>query len=691
MQFQLVKQAESAYQNGNWPLAEFLCIQGLESAPDNANLLHIHGAILLHNGKLVESLNILSRCAAINPLHAQVQYHLGLAQSKMEQYRNAILGFNNALSIRSDYPEAIHQRGKAYLAIEMFDLALADFESVLSKSPNYDEALFGKGMALLGNNQLHDALEYFDLAITSNPSFAEAWNNRGNVLRALGEINEALESYNWAIACKAQYADANNNRGIVLSDTNRNVEAIESFKRALCFNPTMHQALNNLARVYCKVELFDLALECCKQALQLKPDYLDAYNNLGNTLAQLKRFDEALECYNILLKSKPDDKFALSNQSVVLAELGRFHEACESAEASIMLDDSFSYAFNNRANSLALLGRYDEAMNDYLKAIKIAPFDTLTHGNKAMFLLSKGDYHEGWEEYEWRLKEDKNSHLSRFSQPIWNGQPLNGKRILLLSEQGLGDTLQFCRFAIVLREMGADVLLQVQPALKTLLVCLGSGIEVISTAEQLPEFDYYRAIMSIPHVLRTEVDTIPKSVPYLYTDEAKLRKWRNILGVSNKIRIGIVWSGNPDFKNDHNRSMAFTDVISLISEDAEFYCLQKEIRPRDADLLPKQNGLFLIGTDFEDFSDTAAAVELMDIIVTIDTSVAHLAGAMGKPLWLMLPLHADWRWLRERKDSPWYPSARLFRQTKYGDWTDVISEVKEALRTEVNSTKDNMN
>ncbi|MFZ1909244.1 MAG: tetratricopeptide repeat protein [Burkholderiales bacterium] len=383
------------------------------------------------------------------------------------------------------------------------------------------------------------------------------------------------------------------------------------------------------------------------KAVAIKPGNPEALVNLGNALQELKRHDQALASYDKALALKPD----------------------------------YAEALSNRGLTLQALKRHDEALASYGKALALEPDFAEAHANLGLLRLLLGDFERGWEEYEWRWKGPSFSASRRnFSQPLWLGEDgVSGKTLLIHAEQGLGDTIQFVRYARQAAEKGATVVLQVQPALKALLASAFGRYQVLAEGEPLPRFDLHCPFLSLPLAFKTRLDSIPAQVPYLAAPVAAIDKWSDRLGQKGVPRIGIVWSGRSTHANDANRSIALTRLMPLRSPDVQLVSLQNEVRAEDARVLTANAQILHFGPELKDFSDTAALVSLVDLVVSVDTSVAHLAGALGKPVWILVPFAPDWRWLLEREDSPWYPSARIFRQPKLGDWDSVIDKVRQAL------------
>ena len=445
-----------------------------------------------------------------------------------------------------------------------------------------------------------------------------------------------------ALRINPDFANAYNHRGVALQDLKRFDEALKSYDRALTIAPVHVVALNNRGAVLQDMKRFDESLESYDRALSITPDYAEALYNRGNALRELNRHDDALDSYERALKIKPD----------------------------------YAEALNNRGNALVDLKRLDEALESYGHAHKIKPDYAEAHLNEGLCRLSSGDFAPGWLEYEWRWKnEPLTGQLRNFKQPLWLGsEELENKTILLHGEQGYGDTIQFCRYARQVAARGAKVILEVQPALKNLLQGLEGAATVVGKGEHLPDFDCHCPLLSMPLAFKADLSNITNAT-YLKSDGQKVAAWRSRLNKNGKKIIGLVWSGKPQHKNDRNRSIPLREFKGLINDQADYYCLQKELRAADKAVL-EQARIKYLGDELTDFSDTAALVELMDLVITVDTSVAHLAGAMGKQVWVLLPFNPDWRWLQDRSVSPWYHSARLFRQPCIGDWTSVLLEVK---------------
>jgi tetratricopeptide (TPR) repeat protein len=400
----------------------------------------------------------------------------------------------------------------------------------------------------------------------------------------------------------------------------------------------------------------------------------------GTLLMQTGDLEGGLALLDRLLAVVPGHPVALSNRGNALRALGRHAEALASYGRAIAARPDYAGARYNRAALLQELRRFDEALLDYDRAIALGPDAVDAHWNKALLHLATGNYEEGWRLYEWRWKGPQKEALRHFAQPLWlGGESLQGRRILLHAEAGLGDTIQFCRYAPMVAALGAQVLLEVPAPLLALASTLRPPCLLVRQGDPLPAFDLHCPLMSLPLALRTTVATIPAAVPYLHADPARVNDWKVRLGDGRRPRVGIAWSGSALYRNDHERSLPLDLLAGVLALPLEFHVLQKDIRPEDQATLDRLGRAHRHAEHLRDFADTAALVERMDVVVSVDTSVAHLAGAMGKPVWILLPYTPDHRWFLDRPDSPWYPTATLLRQAVAGDWAGVVSDLTRRL------------
>jgi tetratricopeptide (TPR) repeat protein len=569
-----------------------------------------------------------------------------------------------------------HRQGKLPQAERLYS-------DVLAMRPDYFEALHMLGLLKLQSGDPAGALRLMTAALQARPKSPEVLINYSIVLDALGRREEALAAIDTVLSIKRRSVEAHNNRGAMLEKMGRDVEALEAIDRVLEIKPSHVDALYNRGSVLRKLGRDAEALKSFDRLLAIKPDYFKAHTNRGIALDALGRPEDALASYDRALAIAPDFVEALNNRGNVLQKLGRHQDAVTCYERALAINPDFPEVLNNRGRSLAYLGRHQEALAHTSRAVALKPSYIDAQWNESLLLLRLGDFARGWKQYEWRFKRGEGlKQLRTFAKPLWLGEsPVTGKTILVHFEQGLGDTIQMARYISLLEQQGARVIFEVQPPLKSLLAQFASpSIQVIGFGDEIPEFDLYCPLMSLPLAFRTELDTIPPATPYLTVSADRIAYWNDRLPKQKGLRVGLVWSGNANHGDDHNRSVALAQVASLFDlPTVQFVSLQKELREADAQLLAQDTRVVDLGRDFSDFHDTAAAVAAVDLVISVDTSVAHLAGALGKPVWVLLPFCPDWRWLLDRDDSPWYPTARLFRQPAMRDWESVIGRVRQEL------------
>jgi tetratricopeptide (TPR) repeat protein len=542
-------------------------------------------------------------------------------------------------------------------------------------------AVLQRAVALHRGGMVAQAGELYGQMLDAQPQHFDALHLLGVVRHQQGRNAEALELIGTALAIQPRNAAVLANHGLVLSELGRHVEAIAAYDRALVIEPRNAATLSNRAVALKELGRHAEALTSCDRALAIQPDSADAVNNRGMVLHALERFDEAVACFDKALAVDPGHARAHNNRGAALHPLNRFDEAVASFDRAIALRPAYANAFYNRGRSLKELRCLDEALASYRQATVIDPDYAAAHWDEALLLLLRGDFTAGWPAYEWRFKDKEVALRPRdFVQPQWRGDaPLQGRTILLHAEQGFGDTIQFARYAPLVAARGAKVVLEVQRPLHALLDGMAGISTMVCRGDALPEFDLHCPLPSLPLAFATTFGSMPAEVPYLHAPADRVAAWQARLP-SGMPRVGLAWSGNPRHKNDRDRSLAFAALAPLIAGSGmNFVSLQKDPRETDAQALRQCTNISDVAAELRNFADTAAAISLLDLVITVDTSVAHLAGALGKPVWILLPTTVDWRWLLDREDSPWYPTARLFRQTRIGDWDAVIARVGAEL------------
>jgi tetratricopeptide (TPR) repeat protein len=640
-------------------------------------------ALALHQtGRFAEAEKNYLQILKAQPNHFDSLHLLGVIYHQRGNHAEAVRQIDVALKRNPNAASALSNRGNALQELKQFDEALASYDKAIALKPDYAEVFNNRGNALKKLKRLDEALASYDHALALRPDYADALNDRGAILQELKRLDEALASYDRALAVRPDYTEALCNRGVVLRELKRRDEALASYDQALALRPDYAEALNNRGNCLKEMNRFDEALESCDRALAVRSDYADALNNRGNILNELKRFDEALASCDRALIVRPDYAEALSNRGIALQELNRVDEALASYDRALALKPDYAEALSNRGVTLQKLKRFDEALASYNRALAVRPDYAEAHWNEALLRLLSGDFNRGWPKYEWRWKTDSfTSPRRNFPQPLWLGEEaIAGRAILLHSEQGFGDTIQFCRYVPMVAAGGAHVILEVDRSLHELMIDLPGAAQIVSRGDKLPIFDLHCPLLSLPLVFRTRFETIPADIPYLFVPKAYSEKWKQRLSKSAAIRVGINWAGNANFGGDRNRSIGLSRLLPLLSSrDVQFFSIQKDLRAGDSEILQNNSQITHLGEEIETFSDTAAIISLMDLIISSDTSVVHLAGALGKPVWILLQSVPDWRWLLDRDDSPWYPTARLFRQPKTGEWGGLVAHVHEAL------------
>jgi Flp pilus assembly protein TadD len=493
------------------------------------------------------------------------------------------------------------------------------------------------------------------------------------------ESERSLSTLQAEVAAHPQDADAHFALGNALMHAGRYRDAAEAYARSLARAPGNARAHNNLAVAFAEQRLFDRAIAHYREALRLDPGYADAHYNAGNALRELARYGEAIGCYDRALALRPDWPGAHCNRGLALAAQGRQALAEAAYRAALAFDPDHAEAHNNLGLALQIQGRLDEAMAHFDRALALAPEFASAHANRAQLRLLQGDFRGGWPEYEWRWRLP-GMFLPRVEAPAWDGSALAGRTILLRAEQGFGDTIQFVRFAAVLQRAGATTLLECQPALAPLLAKARGVHAVVPRGSAPPRCDVQIPLASLPGALGVfDLAAIPAEVPYLVPDQVRRDRWREVLARHEGGKVGVAWRGNPRHPQDCHRSIPPERFAALaVVPGVTLVSLQAGERARG---IP---GVVEPAPDPEreplPFEDWAALVASLDLVVTCDTVMAHLAGALGVPVWIALPLVPDWRWLLGRDDSPWYPTARLFRQARLDDWDEVFGRMAAALR-----------
>ena len=561
--------------------------------------------------------------------------------------------YARALTIAPRNPDALHLLGVALSDCGHSEQGIHLVKSAIRERPNAAMFYVSLGDILQAQCQMHDALANYDLAISLRPDLDIARNNRGNALRKIGLNNEAISSFNYAIKLNPDNFVAFNNRGLSLIAVNQPSQALADFDRAIALNSTYGPAYSNRGVAFRKLGRFAEALQSIQQAVALQPSSPDFLINLANTYLDLGRIDSALDMYDHAIILKPD-----------------------SAEA-----------YSNKGNALRNFNRPAEAIDPLRRAIEIRPNYEEAKWNLGLAYLSVGKFEKGWELYEARYSDERDSRIvdvPLLDFPKWRGEPLREKSLLIYPEQGFGDYIQFVRYSSVLKAQGLKKLSVVCSKPLVPLLQTARGVDEVLTVDQLPHrHDFWSFPLSIPLHVQTGIDTIPSEIPYLNPISERVNWWRNRLPKTTKRLVGLVWKGDAGHKNDRHRSLPELRTLQKLWSipGIAFVSLQKGSGETEAISPPPDQPILNLGSEIRDFGDTAAIISQLDLVISVDTAVVHVAGALGKKCWVLLPfIGSDWRWLADRQDSPWYPNAlRVFRQAEDDRWAATIDLVAQEL------------
>ncbi|HEX7909543.1 MAG TPA: tetratricopeptide repeat protein [Paraburkholderia sp.] len=572
-----------------------------------------------------------------------------------------------------------HQAGQ-------FAAAESLYREALTLDPAHTSALHYFGV-LHYQRGAHDiAASLMSRALKHDRHNAACWSNRGLVAAALGHLDEAMICYDQALQLQPDFADAHNNFGVALQAQGALPEAIEHYQLALAANPALADAHLNLGTALSKLDRCDEALACYRQALSLDPTSAEAHFNAGNAHNAQGDRAAAIASFERALALRADYAQAHVNLGSLIGKLGDYAGAETHYRRAVALNRNPTHLVC-LGGSLGAQGRLDEEEGHYRDALALDPHYADAHQNLAWLLLKRGDYMQGWAEFALRWRKNDYDALAVPGVAEWRGEPLEGRRLLLVGEQGFGDHFQFLRFARVLEQRGATVDLLVREPLLPLVERI-PGVHRAFSAQPGNHsggaYDFWVPMMSVPSCIGMDLASVPADVPYVFADQTKIETWRARLGEAGgqpARKVGLVWAGSPTFGNDRYRSMSLTDLSALGElPHVRWYALQKG--PAHAQLAdaPPAFRAHDFTAELISFEETAALIMNLDLVIAVDTGVAHLAGALGKSVWLLLPANSDWRWLEGRSDSPWYPGMRLFRQTVLGDWAPVIERLREALQ-----------
>jgi len=709
-----------AYESRNLQEAEIFFLKALGVRKDIASVYSNYGLVLHGLNRHADAILNYDLALARDPTLFVTYMNRGVALANLRLFTDAVVSYDQAIIIASDYAEAFSNRGNALRDMQNFDHALQNFEVAIALKPEYADANNNRGNVLCDMKEFAAAIRSYNVAIELSPQDPNTYGNRGNAERYLRRFSEANASFDLAMAIRPDCASDYINRGNVLYDMKSFHDAVTSYERGIMIEPQSVEGHVYRGAALLELKRFEDAAANFQLAIAIKPDYAEAYNMQGNLLRTIQRFTDALACFDRAIWIKPEDAEALNNRSNALRDLYRLDEALLSCDAAIAIKPDYAEAFSNRAFTLYDQERFDEALWNCDQAISLKPdlveawlnrakvlqelkrFDeAITNLNKAAcidpasaeiyhnlshLLLLLGHFEDGLAFYEWRKKSAEPKGNRSFNKPLWTGkEDLFHKTILVHWEQGLGDTLQFCRYIRLLSERGAKVLFAPQKPLRRLLATLDGLCEIVDEDDPCLAFDFHCPLLSLPLAFKTLFSEIPARDAYLLADGARVEKWKAIIGDTG-FRVGVCWQGSTG-KIDAGRSFSLREFQALSQiPGLRLISLHKGAGEAQLADIPEGMSVETLGSEFDSgpdaFLDTAAVMMCCDLVVTSDTAVAHLAGALGVKTWVAVKHVPDWRWFLDRSDSPWYPSMRLFRQHSHGDWNGVFRDIGAAIQDE---------
>jgi tetratricopeptide (TPR) repeat protein len=648
---EVLKAALKLHQSGNLDEAERLYREVLQANDHNADAWHLLGHVAFARGDAATATGHIEHAIALDGAQSNFHHHLADMYASQGRFSEAEACCRQALRLKDNSAAAHHTLGTVLMRQGKLDPAIDSYRQAVAHQPDFAIAYNNLGAALRERGNIAEAVHAYHQALRLDPCLALAHYNLGVALQSCSQTSEAIACYERALAIQPGYAEALCNLGRAFNDQGQTAKAVECFQRALQQQPNLAEAHCLLGVVFQNQGHLAKAAECYRQAIHAKPDYGDAYNNLGTVYRAEHQYAEAIECYQLALEFRPN----------------------------------FAEALTNLGHVYKVQGRVPDAAVCYDQSLRIDPRHPMARYSRAVMLLAAGDFSRGWVEYESRF-ECSGFPRRSFSKPVWNGAPLGGRTLLVHAEQALGDAIQFARYVKLLDQDSGKVFFEIpEPLLK---LFEQSGFRNLVVRDQAhADFDMHLPLLSLPRVLGTTLESIPAPIPYLSADPQRVASWGRELGRSKDFKVGIAWQGSTAYLGDRFRSISLTHFAPLAQQGVELVSLQKGAGVEQLANVAGQFQVRDFGASLDrehgPFMDTAAIMKNLDLVVTSDTAVAHLAGALGVNVWVALPLSPDWRWMYDRSDSPWYPTMRLFRQTKFDDWPSVFARLAEALRLEV--------
>ncbi len=675
----MIKKAHGMFRDGNLLLAADLCRDTLKIDANNLEALNLLAAVLTEGGLNEQALKFFQKSLLVGGSNSTVLYNYGVALRATGRLIEAARAFTNAVQANPERAHCWFILGETQRLLGNHSDAIKALERATLIVTNNSSYLFTLGNVFLDAERPNDAVAKYQAALRLTPDNIEYKNNLGVALRKVGKIDDAVHIFKEILTLNSNNTAVQNNLGLAFGQLGRISEAETAYLSALNANPDYSDASLNLADLYTQVAAFKEAEHCLNRAILRDIDNSNLLIKLGIVVQKQGRLKEARE----ILTGASDKKGSESNSSTALANILRDLGEFERAVAILENLPTQPAEYPGKLANLALIYQHQGELNraeDLLRqAINKEPDNINLHINLAHTLLSGGKFKDGWKEFKWRHKQPETQRLlNALPGKLWKGENLSGKSILVMCEQGVGDCFQFARFLPLLSEKCRDFILSVPPKLFRIFDEGFKGCPVISMDDLQPDTDFHVLLMDLPHLLG--ITNAPAIIPYLQVGKENVERWAKRLPVK-KLKVGLSWQGNPGYETDYLRSIPFSALIPLIeNSEAEFIAIQKK---NTAEVISTMSRFLNLGPELDEmdsFTDTAAVMMNLDLIITSDTASAHLAGALGKPVWVLLNSAPDWRWQVKGEDTPWYPTMRLFRQKSPGDWTTVVKEVTTALK-----------
>jgi tetratricopeptide (TPR) repeat protein len=678
-------------QNNEFEQAEKKFLKSLELIPDRESVLNNLSSAQIKLKKYQDAKKSAARVVELNKNNAVAWMNLGVIEQELNNYESSINYFNKAIEIDPLYFHAYNNKGILLCEVGQYQGAIINFDKALELQPDLLDATLNKADALKELKNFDEALKCIDTALKIKNFAPEIWAKKGDILHNMKQYKEAIQAYDQAIKLNKNYAEAFCNKGFTLFTIEQYEESIAVCNKALEIKKIFPEAWVNIAVSYIGLKKYDLALEYCEKALAVSENFIEALNSKGLCLFNLKKYEEANKLFDKILKIRKDFPEAIENKANTLHALKEYDEALTLYEAIETKKDYHKF-LNNKGLLLHALGHikdikyFNLAKDCYDQAIKIKPDFADAYWNKSLSQLSLGEFIEGWKNYEYRFKIENAKPQFIDIPRLKSLKDLTNKRILIWSEQGLGDSIQFCRYIYKILDLGAKVTFDTSKLL-TALMSRQFNCTINETGQGLVKnnFDFQIPLLSLPMLFNTDLNSIPLNNSYLKTSKEKDTEWLNKLKLTKqKLNIAITYAGNPDYVADSERS-ASLEIFHPFVDKVNLFLIQKDMKKEDEVFLKKYPQIKFVGKDIDNFDDLASVIQNMDFVISTDTSIPHLAAALGKKVFILLGKITDWRWMLNSGTSPWYSSATLLRkkfnpESKTEDWSHAFEAIMKEFK-----------